>query len=89
MTRGKYLEALGFTVLRFENRFVFQEPEINQPPRPGKQNGKHFKISNPGHPSLKKGGETCLFINQSKSVFFYIKIFLKLMAIPFSVGVKS
>ena len=28
MTRDKYLEALGFTVLRFENRFVFQEPEI-------------------------------------------------------------
>ena len=23
----KYLESLGFTVLRFENRFVFQEPE--------------------------------------------------------------
>jgi len=28
MTRDKYLEALGFTVLRFENRFVFQEPDI-------------------------------------------------------------
>jgi len=28
ITRDKYLEALGFTVLRFENRFVFQEPEI-------------------------------------------------------------
>jgi len=27
MTRDKYLEALGFTVLRFENRFVFEEPE--------------------------------------------------------------
>ena len=26
--RDKYLESLGFTVLRFENRFVFQEPEI-------------------------------------------------------------
>ena len=25
--RDKYLESLGFTVLRFENRFVFQEPE--------------------------------------------------------------
>ena len=25
--RDKYLENLGFTVLRFENRFVFQEPE--------------------------------------------------------------
>jgi len=57
MTGDKYLEALGFTVLRYENRFVFQEPE-NQPPRPGKQNCKYFKISNPGHPSLKKGGET-------------------------------
>ncbi len=28
MARDKYLEALGFTVLRFENRFVFQEPDI-------------------------------------------------------------
>ncbi len=25
--RDKYLESLGFTVLRFENRFVFEEPE--------------------------------------------------------------
>ena len=25
--RDKYLVSLGFTVLRFENRFVFQEPE--------------------------------------------------------------
>ena len=25
--RDKYLESLGFTLLRFENRFVFQEPE--------------------------------------------------------------
>ena len=25
--RDKYLESLGFTVLRFENRCVFQEPE--------------------------------------------------------------
>jgi len=25
--RDKYLESLGFTVLRFENRFVFQEPD--------------------------------------------------------------
>jgi len=25
--RDKYLESLGFTVLRFENRFIFQEPE--------------------------------------------------------------
>jgi very-short-patch-repair endonuclease len=25
--RDRYLEDLGFTVLRFENRFVFQEPE--------------------------------------------------------------
>jgi very-short-patch-repair endonuclease len=25
--RDKYLESLGFNVLRFENRFVFQEPE--------------------------------------------------------------
>lgn len=25
--RDKYLKNLGFTVLRFENRFVFQEPE--------------------------------------------------------------
>jgi very-short-patch-repair endonuclease len=26
--RDKYMESLGFTVLRFENRFVFQEPEF-------------------------------------------------------------
>jgi very-short-patch-repair endonuclease len=26
--RDKYLENLGFNVLRFENRFVFQEPEF-------------------------------------------------------------
>ena len=26
-TRDKILESFGFTVLRFENRFVFQEPE--------------------------------------------------------------
>jgi very-short-patch-repair endonuclease len=26
--RDKYLEELGFTVLRFENRLVFQEPEF-------------------------------------------------------------
>ncbi len=25
--RDKHLGTLGFTVLRFENRFVFQEPE--------------------------------------------------------------
>jgi very-short-patch-repair endonuclease len=25
--RDKYLESFGFTVLRFENRFVFQEPD--------------------------------------------------------------
>jgi very-short-patch-repair endonuclease len=25
--RDKYMESLGFTILRFENRFVFQEPE--------------------------------------------------------------
>jgi len=25
--RDKYLENLGFTVLRFENKFVFQDPE--------------------------------------------------------------
>ena len=25
--RDKYLEELGITILRFENRFVFQEPE--------------------------------------------------------------
>ena len=26
-SRDKYLEELGMTILRFENRFVFQEPE--------------------------------------------------------------
>jgi very-short-patch-repair endonuclease len=27
-TRDKYIESLGFTVIRFENRVVFQEPEF-------------------------------------------------------------
>ena len=27
INRDKYLESLGFTVLRFENRFIFQETE--------------------------------------------------------------
>ncbi len=26
--RDKYLEEIGFTVIRFENRFVFQDPEF-------------------------------------------------------------
>ena len=26
--RDKYLETLGFTVIRFENRFALQEPEF-------------------------------------------------------------
>ena len=26
--RDKFLESFGFTVLRFENRFVFQEPDF-------------------------------------------------------------
>ena len=30
--RDKYIESLGFIVLRFENRFVFRK--TNQPPRP-------------------------------------------------------
>jgi very-short-patch-repair endonuclease len=25
--RDQYLEDLGFTILRFENRFIFQHPE--------------------------------------------------------------
>ena len=25
--RDKYIEGLGFTLIRFKNRFVFQEPE--------------------------------------------------------------
>jgi len=25
--RDEYIEGLGFTILRFENRFIFQEPE--------------------------------------------------------------
>ena len=27
-SRDKYIESLGFTVIRFENRIVFQEPEF-------------------------------------------------------------
>jgi hypothetical protein len=78
MTRDKYLEALGLSVLRFENRFVFQEPE-NQPPRPGKQNVNISKSAIPATPP-SKGGETYLFINQIIIVVFVIKIFLKLTA---------
>ena len=26
--RDKYIESLGFTIIRFENRLVFQEPEF-------------------------------------------------------------
>ena len=26
--RDKYIESLGFTVIRFENRIVFQEPDF-------------------------------------------------------------
>ena len=42
--RDEYLHNLGLTILRFENRFAFQEPDrvmkeisdvFNQPPRPG------------------------------------------------------
>ena len=88
MARDKYLEASGFTVLRFENRFVFREFEINQPPRPGCRIVNISKSAIPATPPLK-GGETCLFINQSISVFFFIKIFFKLTARPDRVGVKS
>ena len=28
VNRDKYIESLGFTVIRFENRVVFQEPEL-------------------------------------------------------------
>jgi very-short-patch-repair endonuclease len=28
--RDKYLESLGYYVMRFENRFVFQEPDISK-----------------------------------------------------------
>ena len=50
--RDKYMESLGFTVLRFENRFVFQEPEylkneirkvFNK-----KKNGSDKPINHPG-----------------------------------------
>ena len=27
-SRDKYIESLGFTVIRFENRVVFQDPEF-------------------------------------------------------------
>jgi very-short-patch-repair endonuclease len=29
-SRDKYIERLGFIVIRFENRVVFQEPEFNK-----------------------------------------------------------
>ncbi len=62
MTRDKYLYALGFTVLRFDNRLVFQEPEINHPGR----ESRIVNISKSAIPATppSKGGETYLFIKQ-------------------------
>ncbi len=61
--RDRYLEELGFTVLRFENRFVFQDQVLvteeirrvlkklkNQPPRPERKICNYHCISIPATP---------------------------------------
>ena len=63
--RDKYLGTLGFTVLRFENRFVFQEPEYVKSEISKVINKKKNRSGNPinhpvpalrGHPSFKRRG---------------------------------
>ncbi len=64
--RDKYLLRLGFTVLRFENRFVFQEPEYikseirkvlnrNNESTPNKNQPPRPDTDVSGHPSFKRG----------------------------------
>ncbi|HAM10969.1 MAG TPA: hypothetical protein DCP74_12020, partial [Bacteroidales bacterium] len=43
--RDNYLASLGFTVLRFENRFVFQDPEYKKQVRSEKFSIKNRKES--------------------------------------------
>ena len=44
--RDKYLESVGFTVLRFENRFVFKDPQyLKNEIRKVINNEKHKKAS--------------------------------------------
>ena len=54
--RDKYLKSLGFNILRFENKFVFQEPEylideirkfINK-----KKNRSEKRINHPGRKQI-------------------------------------
>jgi len=42
-----------------------------QPPRPGKQNCKHFKISNPGHLPPEAGGNLFVYKPDNYSSFRY------------------
>ena len=54
--RDKFLENFGFTVLRFENRFIFQEPEylISDISTLSilKENGSEKPINHPGRNKL-------------------------------------
>ena len=70
MTRDKYLEALVFTCSGLRTGLSFRNPK-NQPPRPGKQNCKHLKIMNPGHPSFKRRGNLFVYKPANYSSFRY------------------
>jgi hypothetical protein len=43
----------------------------NQPPRPGKQNCRHFKVNNPGHPSFKRRGNLYIYKPDNYDGFRY------------------
>jgi very-short-patch-repair endonuclease len=60
--RDKFLKSFGFTVLRFENRFVFQEPDHPGRNHPLQCFGYYCAAATP--PS--KGGETSSFLSCKK-----------------------
>jgi len=53
--KSNILEALSSLSYGLRTGLCFRNPK-NQPPRPGKQNYRYFKINNPGHPSFKRRG---------------------------------
>ena len=73
-----FITFILFTVLRFENRFVFQEPEINHPGR----ESRSINIPKSAIPATSrlKREETNLLIFQIITVVFVIEIFLRLTA---------
>jgi len=76
--RDKYLLRLGFTVLRFENRFVFQDPEyIKSEIRKVLNHNNESTVNNnqpprpdtdvSGHPSFKRRGNfLTLFLQENR-----------------------